>query len=107
VGINIFLIVILGGTGSMWGAVIGSAVVVALPAAFESIAKYSAVAFAGVLLVVIFLMPRGFVGLADTARRLWSRVGPGTGGAAPPAVTSPVAPATVTTAAATGEGGTT
>jgi branched-chain amino acid transport system permease protein len=73
-GIDIFLIVILGGVGSMWGCVIGSIFVVVLPELVTSAATYSAIVFSGCLLLAIFVLPRGFISLPDIARTLWRRL---------------------------------
>jgi branched-chain amino acid transport system permease protein len=81
-GIDIFLIVILGGVASMWGCVIGAIFVVALPEVFRPAANYSQLVFAGILLLVIFLLPGGFVSLVDKVRSGLERLrrGSGTGG---------------------------
>jgi branched-chain amino acid transport system permease protein len=73
-GIDIFLIVILGGVASMWGCVVGSVFVVVLPEIFRPAADYSQLVFAGVLLVVIFLLPGGFVSVVDKARLALERL---------------------------------
>ncbi|HVX19805.1 MAG TPA: branched-chain amino acid ABC transporter permease [Acidimicrobiales bacterium] len=67
-GIDIFLIVILGGVGSMWGTVVGSVFVVALPEIARPAAIYSDLIFSCCLLVVIFLLPQGFGGILHQAR---------------------------------------
>jgi branched-chain amino acid transport system permease protein len=72
-GIDIFLVVILGGVGSMWGCVIGSTFVVALPELFRPAAAYSDLIFSGCLLVAIFLLPQGFVGIGKSGRDMLKR----------------------------------
>jgi len=67
-GIDIFLVVILGGVGSMWGTVVGSIFVVALPEIARPAATYSDLIFSVCLLVVIFLLPQGFGGILQQAR---------------------------------------
>jgi branched-chain amino acid transport system permease protein len=90
-GIDIFLIVILGGVASMWGCVIGSTFVVVLPELFRSAATYSELIFALCLLAVIFLLPDGFVGLGAQARSVTDRRRRRSVATPPPVTTAPEA----------------
>lgn len=59
----LFLIgVIVGGSGTMWGPVIGTAVVVLLPQLFQSFVDYHLMIFGGILLLSLVLLPEGIVG---------------------------------------------
>jgi branched-chain amino acid transport system permease protein len=60
--VGIFLMVVLGGLGSHWGAVIGAAFYVGVPQVLSSISRYQPIIYGGVLLVVIVLMPDGVTG---------------------------------------------
>ncbi|HEY8547413.1 MAG TPA: branched-chain amino acid ABC transporter permease [Acidimicrobiales bacterium] len=60
--IGIFLMLLLGGSGSMWGPVLGAAFYVAVPDLLSGIERYSAMVYGLVLLVVVIAMPEGLVG---------------------------------------------
>jgi branched-chain amino acid transport system permease protein len=77
--------IIVGGIGTVWGPVLGSIVIFALPAVLQSLIPQSSsgglpvdditsIAF-GVLIIVFFVLePRGVVGLGARVASLWSRV---------------------------------
>jgi branched-chain amino acid transport system permease protein len=80
--------IIVGGIGTLWGPVLGSIVIFALPSVMQSLIPQSSsgglpvddltsIAF-GVLIIVFFVLePRGVVGLGGRVASLWSRaVGP-------------------------------
>jgi branched-chain amino acid transport system permease protein len=76
--------IIVGGIGTVWGPVLGSIVIFALPALLQSLVPQSSsgglpvdditsIAF-GVLIIVFFVLePRGVVGLGGRFASLWSR----------------------------------
>jgi branched-chain amino acid transport system permease protein len=64
--IGIFLMLFLGGTGSMWGPVVGAAIYVALPQMLTSVQQYSSVVYGVLLLLVILLLPKGLTAAART-----------------------------------------
>jgi branched-chain amino acid transport system permease protein len=64
--IGIFLMLLIGGIDSIWGALIGAAVYVALPRLLSGVEQYSAIAYGLLLLVVVLAMPGG---IAAAARR--------------------------------------
>jgi branched-chain amino acid transport system permease protein len=67
VAVQVLIMVVLGGAGSVYGPVLGAAIVTALPEALRSAAKWSDFVF-GILLLVIFVaIPDGITGL-------WMRV---------------------------------
>ncbi|HYZ28606.1 MAG TPA: hypothetical protein VE570_06070, partial [Thermoleophilaceae bacterium] len=78
--------IIVGGIGTVWGPVLGSIVIFALPSVLQSLVPQSgsgglplddisSVAF-GVLIIAFFVFePRGIVGLGGRAAALWSRAG--------------------------------
>jgi branched-chain amino acid transport system permease protein len=73
--IGIFLILYLGGVGSMWGPVLGTAVYVALPELISGIDKYTKIVYGLLLLVIVLALPQGVVGgLNDLVRkgRTWA-----------------------------------
>jgi branched-chain amino acid transport system permease protein len=63
--IGIFLMLFLGGVGSMWGPVLGGAFYVAIPQLLSSIQRYNTIVYGGLLLVVVFALPDGIVGLGQ------------------------------------------
>jgi branched-chain amino acid transport system permease protein len=60
--IGIFLMLYLGGVGSMWGPVLGAAVYVALPELISGIEKYNKIVYGSMLLVIVLALPQGIVG---------------------------------------------
>jgi branched-chain amino acid transport system permease protein len=68
--IGIFLMLYLGGVGSMWGPVLGAAVYVALPELISGIDKYTKIVYGSLLLVIVLALPQGVVGgLQDLVRK--------------------------------------
>jgi branched-chain amino acid transport system permease protein len=78
--------IIVGGIGTVWGALLGSIVIFALPAVLQSLLPQSSsgglpiddiasIAY-GVLIIVFFVLePRGVVGLGRRVASLWTRAG--------------------------------
>jgi branched-chain amino acid transport system permease protein len=76
--------IIVGGIGTVWGAVLGSIVIFALPSVLQSLIPQSSsgglpiddltsIAY-GLLIIVFFVLePRGVVGLGHRVASLWSR----------------------------------
>ena len=63
--INILVMVVLGGLGSMAGSVIAAAILTALPLALQSFSKYRMVIYALLLIVVMIFKPSGLLGRYD------------------------------------------
>lgn len=72
VGIDIFLILLLGGAGSMWGPVLGAAFVVWAPEQLRVVDDYRGLIYGALLVGIIVAFPSGLVGLVEAA---WRRVG--------------------------------
>lgn len=68
VAIGIFLILLLGGAGSMWGPVIGAAFYVAIPEILSGFEKYSTVIYGVILTLTIIFMPEGIIGAIQKLR---------------------------------------
>jgi branched-chain amino acid transport system permease protein len=64
-GINLFLVLLLGGIGSMWGASLGAAFVVYAPEYLRFVGEYQSLVYGLILVVVVLAMPKGLIGLAD------------------------------------------
>ncbi len=78
--IGIFLMVVLGGLGSHWGAVAGAAFYVGVPHLLSGVAEYEAIIYSGVLLLTIILVPDGIIGASQRAiSRVTHRWRPGEG----------------------------
>jgi len=69
--IGIFLMLILGGKGSIWGPVVGSMLYVAVPHYLSGFAKWQDVIYGIILIIVIVLVPNG---LAAGFRSIVDRV---------------------------------
>jgi branched-chain amino acid transport system permease protein len=61
--INVFIYMTVGGSGLFAGPILGTAVLLIIPELFRSLREYVPFIFAGILLVVLFLMPQGLAGL--------------------------------------------
>ena len=73
--IDIVIIVVLGGMGSISGAVIAAIAVTLLPALFRSFAEYRMIAYALALIIVMLLRPQGLLGLQELWEVEWRAVG--------------------------------
>jgi branched-chain amino acid transport system permease protein len=71
-GINIFLVVLFGGIGTMWGALLGAAFVVWVPSKLEIVGQHEDLVYGLTLIVVMVLFPRGLAGIVGDLRdRFW------------------------------------
>jgi branched-chain amino acid transport system permease protein len=71
--ILILAMVVVGGLGSMPGAVLGAALLTAVPEVFASLEEYNTLIYGSLLLVILMVSPGGLVGLLDAPRRLVSK----------------------------------
>jgi branched-chain amino acid transport system permease protein len=78
--------IIVGGIGTVWGALLGSIVIFALPSVLQSLIPQSSsgglpidditsIAYGVLIIVFVVLEPHGVVGLGRRVASLWSRVG--------------------------------
>jgi branched-chain amino acid transport system permease protein len=74
--IGIFLMLFIGGVGSVWGPIVGAAFYVAIPQVLSSLAKYENIVYGGLLLIVIIVFPEGLVGALRTLSAKIRRTGP-------------------------------
>jgi len=65
---NALLMIILGGLGNLWGAVLGAASFVLLSEWFQAMSKHWQLLLGGFIIGTVLLLPRGLVGLADMLR---------------------------------------
>lgn len=73
-GLDIFVIVLLGGIGSMWGSLVGAAYITWFPEYTESLAEYRGIINGIVLVAIIIFLPSGLIGIGNTVRRWWPSV---------------------------------
>jgi branched-chain amino acid transport system permease protein len=66
--INVFVYMTVGGPRYFAGPIIGTAALILIPEQFRSLREYVPFIFAGILLVVLFLMPQGLAGLPGQIR---------------------------------------
>jgi branched-chain amino acid transport system permease protein len=72
-GINLFVVVIVGGMHSMWGPLLGAAFVVVFPEVIRSAQTHRPLTLAVVLVLVIMLLPEGLMGLSRPVAK-WSKM---------------------------------
>jgi len=62
-GLGVFLMVILGGLTSKWGAVLGAAFYVWVPELISFVEEFKLMVYGGILLIVIIRLPEGLIGI--------------------------------------------
>ncbi|SMO93531.1 branched-chain amino acid ABC transporter permease [Paracoccus laeviglucosivorans] len=62
-GFQLVALVVVGGMGTLWGPILGAALLTALPEALRMASGYSMLAYGVLLLVFILFAPKGFAGL--------------------------------------------
>ena len=63
--INLMVYMVVGGIGSFAGPIIGAAVLVVVPEMFRGLKMFTPYVFAGIVILTIFLIPQGLVGLYE------------------------------------------
>jgi branched-chain amino acid transport system permease protein len=71
--LHFLLIVILGGSGTITGPLIGAAVLTALPEYFQAFGAWQHFAYGALLALVMFLMPLGVTGTINHWRERWRK----------------------------------
>lgn len=71
--VEIFVIVVLGGMGSLSGAVISSVVLVALPELLRDFASYRYLLYSSLLVVMMLFRPEGLLGTKELNPAQWVR----------------------------------
>jgi branched-chain amino acid transport system permease protein len=73
--IDLVIIVVIGGMGSITGVVIGAIILVVLPEVFRSFADYRMIVYALALIAVMILRPQGIMGVHELwETSLWRRL---------------------------------
>lgn len=73
VALAVFLMMVIGGVGSFWGAIVGAFFYVYAPVFFESLEEYREIVYGALLMVAVIVMPQGIVGIAGQLRVLFYR----------------------------------
>jgi branched-chain amino acid transport system permease protein len=73
--IDLVIIVVIGGMGSITGVVLGATILVVLPELFREFADYRMIAYALALILVMILRPQGIMGVKELwETSLWRRM---------------------------------
>jgi branched-chain amino acid transport system permease protein len=67
--VKLVVMVVVGGMGSIWGSVLGSALLTILPQLLTVLQDYETVCFAAILILVLMFAPQGLAGLLEAGRR--------------------------------------
>jgi len=73
--IDLVIIVVIGGMGSITGIVLGAAILVILPEVFREFSDYRMIAYALALILVMILRPQGIMGVKELWETSWWRRG--------------------------------
>jgi branched-chain amino acid transport system permease protein len=71
--IDLVIIVVIGGMGSITGIVLGASILVILPEVFRQFSDYRMIAYALALIVVMILRPQGIMGVKELWETAWWR----------------------------------
>ena len=77
ISINVLVLIILGGLGSLWGVVVGALVLVGLPELLREFGEYRFLVYGIVLVVMMLVRPEGLVPASAQRRELHSEEAPG------------------------------
>ena len=69
--ILLLMMVVVGGTETLWGALLGSAVLTLLPEYLRGLEDFEVLAYGAILMAVLLFLPRGIM---DGIRRAWARL---------------------------------
>ncbi len=73
--VNLLIYVLVGGTSSFFGPIVGTVVLVIVPETFRWMKTFTPFVFGGIMLMVVFFMPNGIAGLFDQLRNRFSPKG--------------------------------
>lgn len=76
VSVMLLSTIVLGGMGTLWGPVLGAALLVSLPEGFRPLMEVRFLLYTVVLLVMIRFQPGGLLGEASLARRVLAKLHP-------------------------------
>ncbi len=81
ISINVLVLIIIGGLGSIPGVIVGAAVLVGLPEVLREIQDYRILAYGALLVIMMIARPEGII--PSQRRKLEMHAGEGTGSEAP------------------------
>jgi branched-chain amino acid transport system permease protein len=87
ISINVLVLIILGGIGSLWGVVVGAFVLVGLPELLREFGEFRFLVYGAVLVAMMLLRPEGLVPSAVRQRELHEGLEPSGEGVPAPAGT--------------------
>jgi branched-chain amino acid transport system permease protein len=90
ISINVLVLIILGGIGSLWGVVVGAFVLVGLPELLREFGEFRFLVYGAVLVAMMLLRPEGLVPSAVRQRELHEGIDEPAGDAVP-APATPIA----------------
>lgn len=73
--IDLVIIVVIGGMGSISGVVLGAAILTILPEVFREFSEYRMIAYALALILMMLLRPQGIMGVKELWETSWWRRG--------------------------------
>jgi len=73
--IDLVIIVVIGGMGSITGIVLGAGILVILPEIFREFSDYRMIVYALALILVMILRPQGIMGVKELWETSWWRRG--------------------------------
>jgi branched-chain amino acid transport system permease protein len=68
--ILLLMMVVVGGTETIWGALLGAAVLTLLPEYLRGLEDFEVLAYGAILMAVLLFMPKGIL---EGVQRLWAR----------------------------------
>ena len=68
--ILLLMMVVVGGTGTLWGALLGAAVLTLLPEYLRGLEDFETLAYGAILMTVLLFMPKGIL---EGVTRIWAR----------------------------------
>jgi branched-chain amino acid transport system permease protein len=74
---NVLLMVILGGAGNLFGAIVGAFAFILLEDAFSMLTKHWLLLMGGFVIVAVMLLPGGLTRVGERWRAWWLRAGDG------------------------------
>jgi branched-chain amino acid transport system permease protein len=75
--VSLLSMVVVGGIGTLWGPILGAAIIGALPEVFRPLVDYRILFYTALLLLMIRFQPGGLLGEASAARRVMAKLWPG------------------------------
>jgi branched-chain amino acid transport system permease protein len=75
--VSLLSMIVVGGMGTLWGPLLGAAIIGLLPEIFRPLVDYRILFYTVLLLLMIRFQPGGLLGETGAARRIVARLAPG------------------------------